>query len=329
MSAGSSSGSNGNHTAPCRRDPSATPDKKRRCRPHDATSTRGGVVGFSVSFCLPSGDGVGCREIKREALKRRAFDETGDASLMFTGSIPAMVTPFDERGEIDLRATEAVMERFVAAGVDGISILGSTGEFPHLTFDERKRFAKETVGIAAGRVPLIVGVGSSGTKEAVELARHAESVDADAVLVVSPFYWNVGEEALFEHFTAVAGAVSVPTLLYNLPLLTGGDGTICGLFNVVPELFVGMVRSVQNGELDEAAKLHRRVLSLMTLGSLSDTPLGAIKLAMNVLGVPISPTVRGPALSAPEEARKGIEDTLREAGLPVARETEFGPSWRP
>jgi 2-dehydro-3-deoxy-D-pentonate aldolase len=310
---------------------------------------------------------------------------------MFTGSIPAMVTPFDERGEIDLRATEAVVERFVAAGVDGISVLGSTGEFPHLTFDERKRFAEETVGIAAGRVPLIVGVGSSGTREAVELARHAESVDADAVLVVSPFYWNVGEEALFEHFTAVAGAVSVPTLLYNLPLLTGinlspslvasvangcpnvtglkdtvteyshtvnvlrevkptrpdfsvlagfedlilpsmlagGDGTICGLFNVVPELFIGMVRSVQNGELDEAAKLHRRVLSLMTLGSFSDTPLGAIKLAMNVLGVPISPTVRGPALPAPEEARKGIEDTLREASLPAARETEFGPSWRP
>src|ERR671917_18274 len=311
MLAGSSSGSNGNPTAPCRRDPSATPDKKRRCRPHDATSTRGGVVGFSVSFCLPSGDGVGCREIKREAVKRRAFDETGDASLMFTGSIPAMVTPFDERGEIDLRATEAVMERFVAAGVDGISILGSTGEFPHLTFDERKWFAKETVGIAAGRVPLIVGVGSSGTREAVELARHAESVDADAVLVVSPFYWNVGEEALFEHFTAVAGAVSVPTML------AGGDGTICGLFNVIPELFVGMVRSVQNGELDEAAKLHRCVLSLMTLGAFSDTPLGVIKLAMNILGVPISPTVRGPALPAPEEARKGIEDTLREAGLPV------------
>lgn len=310
---------------------------------------------------------------------------------MFAGVIPAMVTPFDERGEIDLRATEAVVDHFVAAGVDGISILGSTGEFPHLTFDERKNFAEEAVRIVAGRVPLIVGVGSSGTREAVELARHAESAGADAVLVVSPFYWKVGEEALFRHFATVAGAVSITVLIYNLPLLTGidlspslvarvanecpnvtglkdtvteyshtvnvlrevkptrpdfsvlagfedlilpsmlagGDGTICGLSNVVPELFVGMVRSVQNGELDEAAKLHRRVLSLMTLGAFSDTPLGVIKLAMNILGVPISPTVRGPALPAPEEARKGIEDTLREAGLPAARETEFGPSRRP
>src|ERR687896_404749 len=230
---------------------------------------------------------------------------------MSRGFMPAMVTPFDERGEVDLEATEAVVERFVEAGVDSISPLGSTGEFSHLTGDERKRFAEEVVRIVGGRVPLVIGVGAAGTKEMVELARHAEDVGADAVLVVSPFYWKVGEEALFRHFATVAGAVSITVLIYNLPLLTGidlspslvarvanecpnvtglkdtvteyshtvnvlrevkptrpdfsvlacfedlilpsmlagGDGTICGLFNVVPELFVGMVRSVQNGEL--------------------------------------------------------------------------------
>jgi 4-hydroxy-tetrahydrodipicolinate synthase len=292
-----------------------------------------------------------------------------------------MVTPFDERGEVDLEATGAVVERLLMAGVDGISVLGSTGEFPHLTFDERKSFAEEMVSIVAGRVPLVVGVGSSGTRESVELARHAEGAGVDAVLVVSPFYWKVGEEALFKHFAAVAGAVSIPTLIYNFPILTGiglspslvakvahecpnvtglkdtvaeyshtvkvlrevkpirpdfsvlagfedlilpsmlagSVGSICGLSNVAPELFVGLVRSVQNGDLAEAAKLHRRVLSLMTLASIGDTPLGAIKLAMNMLGLPISPTVRGPALPAPEEAREGIQDALREAGLLAAR----------
>src|SRR5215210_2669731 len=99
---------------------------------------------------------------------------------MFSGLMPAMVTPFNDRGEVDLEATEAVVERFVAAGVDGISVLGSTGEFTHLTFDERKGFAEETVRIVGGRLPLIVGVGSSGTKEAVELARHAENIGVDA-----------------------------------------------------------------------------------------------------------------------------------------------------
>src|SRR3712207_2183019 len=142
---------------------------------------------------------------------------------MFRGLMPAMVTPFDERGEVDLEATEAVVERFVEAGVDGISPLGSTGEFSHLTLEERKRFAGEVVGIAAGRVPVVVGVGATGTREAVELARHAEEAGADGVLVVSPFYWKVGEEALFEHFDAVARAVGIPVLIYNLPLLTGVD----------------------------------------------------------------------------------------------------------
>ena len=107
---------------------------------------------------------------------------------MFRGLMPAMVTPFDDRGEVDLAATEAVVERFIEAGVDGISPLGSTGEFSHLTDEERKRFAREVVRIVGGRVPLVVGVGAAGTREAVELARHAEGVGVDVVLAVSPFY---------------------------------------------------------------------------------------------------------------------------------------------
>lgn len=301
---------------------------------------------------------------------------------MFAGLMTAMVTPFDEGGELDLGSTEAVVERLVAAGVDGLSILGSTGEFPQVTLPERKRFAEAVIALVAGRVPLIVGVGASGTRESVELARHAEASGADGVIVVTPFYWKVGEEALFGHFSAVAGAVSVPTLIYNFPMLTGidlspgligrisrecpnvtglkdtvteyshsvsvlrevkparpdfsvlagfedqilptmlsgGDGSICGLSNVAPELFVGLVGAARNGDLEEAAKLHRRVLSLMPLGSLSDTPVGPVKLAMNVLGVPISPTVRSPALPVPEEAQPKVEDVLREAGLLAVRE---------
>ena len=78
---------------------------------------------------------------------------------MFSGLMPAMVTPFDERGEVDLEAAEAVVERFIEAGVSGISPLGSTGEFSHLTAEERKRFAEGVVSIVGGRVPVLVGVG--------------------------------------------------------------------------------------------------------------------------------------------------------------------------
>lgn len=301
---------------------------------------------------------------------------------MFKGLMPAMVTPFDERGEVDLEGTEAVVERFIEAGVDGISPLGSTGEFSHLTGDERKHFAEEVVRIVGGRLPVVVGVGAAGTKEMVELARHAESAGADAVLVVSPFYWKVGEEALFKHFATVAESVKVPVLIYNLPMLTGidlspsligriaaenpnvrglkdtvteyfhtvgvlrevkrmrpdfsvlsgwedlilpsllagADGSICAFANVAPELFVNLVRSARDGDLERAAELHRRVLSLVTLGVYSNPPISAIKLAMNKLGVPISPAVRGPALRVPEEAHEKIEGVLREAGLLTARE---------
>ena len=294
---------------------------------------------------------------------------------MFGGLMPAMVTPFDERGEVDLGATEAVIERFIEAGVSGISPLGSTGEASHLTADERKSFADEIVRIVGGRVPLVSGVGATGTRETVELARHAEEVGTDAVLVVSPFYWKVGEEGLFKHFATVAESVDIPVVVYNLPMLTGidlspsligriaaecpnvsglkdtvteyfhtvgvlrevkrvrsdfsvlsgwedlilpsvlagGDGSICGLANVAPELFVGLVRTAKDGDLQRAAELHRRVLSLVTLGAYSDPAIGAIKLAMGKLGIPISPTVRGPALPATDE--EGIEAVLRDVGL--------------
>ena len=296
--------------------------------------------------------------------------------------MPAMVTPFDERGEVDLEATEAVVERFVEAGVDGISPLGSTGESTHLAANERRRFTEEVVRIVAGRVPLVAGVGSAGTREAVDLARHAQSAGADAVLVVSPFYWTVGEEALFRHFAAVAEAVDIPVFVYNLPLLintdlsaslvariaaeypnvagikdttaqythtvevlqevkparpdfsvlagfeplilpsmlAGADGSICAFANVAPELFVDLVKTAREGDLQRAAELHRRVLFLLTLGAASDPPISAVKLAMKMLGVPISPAVRGPALPIPEEAHEKVESVLREAGLLTARE---------
>jgi 2-dehydro-3-deoxy-D-pentonate aldolase len=104
-------------------------------------------------------------------------------------------------------------------------------------------------------------------------------------------------------------------------LLAGADGAICGLFNIAPELFVDLVRAFEGGDLAEAARLHRRVLHLMAMYTLSDPGLGATKLAMNKLGVPIAPTVRGPALPVPTESEEAIEAALEAAGLlPVHRE---------
>ena len=119
--------------------------------------------------------------------------------------MPALVTPFEERGEADRHATEAVVERLIEARVDGISALGSTGEFSYLSNDERRRLAEELAKSVAGRVPLLNnGVGASGTKGAVELARRTEGMGCDGVLSGSPYYWKVREKALFKHFAKVS-----------------------------------------------------------------------------------------------------------------------------
>ena len=103
-------------------------------------------------------------------------------------------------------------------------------------------------------------------------------------------------------------------------LFAGADGSICAFANVASELFVELVHSARDGHLERAAELHRRVLTLVTLGAYSDPPISAIKLAMSKLGVSISPAVRGPALPVPEEAHEKVEGVLREAGLLTARE---------
>jgi dihydrodipicolinate synthase/N-acetylneuraminate lyase len=101
-------------------------------------------------------------------------------------------------------------------------------------------------------------------------------------------------------------------------LLAGADGSICAFANVAPEMFVELVHAAQDGDLGTAAQLHRRVLLLLTLGAYSDPPIGAIKLAMKKLGIPISPMVRGPAL--PATAEQAIEAVLRDAGLLAVHE---------
>jgi dihydrodipicolinate synthase/N-acetylneuraminate lyase len=103
-------------------------------------------------------------------------------------------------------------------------------------------------------------------------------------------------------------------------MLAGADGSICAFANVAPELFVDLVKAAREDDLQRAAELHRRVLFLLTLGAASDPPISAVKLAMKMLGVPISPTVRGPALTIPEEAHGKVEMVLREAGLLTARQ---------
>jgi len=134
----------------------------------------------------------------------------------FHGSMPALVTPFRD-GKLDEQAYRALIDWQIASGSHGLVPVGTTGESPTLTHEEHRRAVDICVDEARGRVPVIAGAGSNNTLEAVELARHAETVGADAVLVVTPYYNKPTQEGLFRHFKAISDAIGIPIIIYNIP----------------------------------------------------------------------------------------------------------------
>ena len=143
-------------------------------------------------------------------------------SELFHGVLPALITPFTaDGGAIDTDALAANVERLIGAGVGGLVPGGSTGEFTTLTNAERRRLTEATVEAAAGRVPVVAGTGALTTRESVELSEHAERAGAAAVMVVPPFYNAPSWPELRAHYEAVAGAIGIPVMYYNLPGSTG------------------------------------------------------------------------------------------------------------
>jgi 4-hydroxy-tetrahydrodipicolinate synthase len=135
---------------------------------------------------------------------------------MFKGSIPALVTPMRD-GRIDEEAFRAFVDWQIEEGSHGLVPMGTTGESPTLTHEEDMRVVELCVEEAAGRVPVIAGAGSNATAEAISLTKHAKDVGADAVLSVAPYYNKPTQEGLYRHFAAIAEAVDIPILLYNIP----------------------------------------------------------------------------------------------------------------
>lgn len=142
---------------------------------------------------------------------------------MFTGSLVAIVTPMFENGQLDLETLKKLIDFHVAAGTDGIVIVGTTGESPTVDVDEHCALIKTTVDHVAGRVPVIAGTGANATAEAIALTAKAKTLGADACLLVAPYYNKPSQEGLYQHFKAVADAVEIPQILYNVPGRTGCD----------------------------------------------------------------------------------------------------------
>jgi len=138
---------------------------------------------------------------------------------VFKGSGVAIVTPFTEDG-VNFDKLGELLEFQIREGTDAIIICGTTGEASTMPDDEHKAVIKFAVEKVAGRIPVIAGAGSNDTRHAIELSRYAEEVGADAILSVTPYYNKTTQKGLVEHFKAIAGSISIPVILYNVPSRT-------------------------------------------------------------------------------------------------------------
>src|SRR5215467_13118398 len=141
---------------------------------------------------------------------------------MFCGTFTALVTPFRDGG-IDVSAFKKLIETQTAAGITGIVAIGTTGESPTLSHDEREELIRLTVATANKRCLVIAGTGSNATEHAVADTKMAEKLGADGALLVAPYYNKPSQEGLFRHFKAIADATSLPIILYNIPGRCGVD----------------------------------------------------------------------------------------------------------
>ena len=144
----------------------------------------------------------------------------------FRGTYTVLVTPFTHDGAaVDLPALERLVAFQIEEGVEGLIPLGSTGEFLSVSREERTAIVETTLRAAAGRVPVLIGTGAEDTRDAVSLAREADALGADGVLVIPPFYSVPTEDELYVHYKAIAGAIGIPVMIYNNPATANVDLT--------------------------------------------------------------------------------------------------------
>ncbi|EFW81132.1 MULTISPECIES: 4-hydroxy-tetrahydrodipicolinate synthase [Pseudomonas syringae group] len=152
--------------------------------------------------------------------------------MQFRGIIPALVTPFTADQQLDEQALRNLIENLLNAGVHGLFVLGTNGEFFTLSESEKLKIARITVEAAAGRVPVVVGTGAFATHEVIEMNKKMIDVGADALSIITPYFNAISQSELIKHYTAIADASELPLMMYNIPAKTGmsiGIGAVATL----------------------------------------------------------------------------------------------------
>ena len=189
---------------------------------------------------------------------------------MFRGTFTALVTPFRDGG-IDVSAFEQLIEKQIAAGITGIVAIGTTGESPTLSHEEREQVIRVAVAKANKRCLVLAGTGSNSTQHAIADTKLAEKLGVDAALLVAPYYNKPSQEGLFRHFKAIADATSLPIMLYNIPGRCGVD--------IVPETVARLAKECRNivsikeasGSVERVGELRRHLPDAFTILSGDDS----------------------------------------------------------
>ena len=203
---------------------------------------------------------------------------------IFKGAAVAIITPFQENGEINYPKLAEILDDQIANHTDAIVICGTTGESSTLTHEEHLEAIRFTIEHVAGRVPVIAGTGSNCTETAIYLSTEAEKYGADALLIVTPYYNKATQKGLIAHYTAIAESVNLPIIMYNVPSRTG-----C---NLLPATAAHLVKNVKNivgikeasGNISQVAKLMRLTDGQIELYSGNDDQVVPI-LSLGGLGV--------------------------------------------
>jgi 4-hydroxy-tetrahydrodipicolinate synthase len=219
---------------------------------------------------------------------------------MFRGTFTALVTPF-RSGAIDVGAFEKLIENQIAAGISGVVAVGTTGESPTLSHEEREELIRLTVATAKKQCQVLAGTGSNATQHAVADTKTAEKLGADGALLVAPYYNKPSQEGLFRHFKTVADATALPIMLYNIPGRCGVD--------IAPDTVVRLAEECRNivsikeasGSVERVSELRARlpesftVLSgddSLTLPFMSVGAVGVVSVASNLFPAEVCALVR-------------------------------------
>jgi 4-hydroxy-tetrahydrodipicolinate synthase len=248
---------------------------------------------------------------------------------MFRATFTALVTPF-RNGDVDLAVFEKLIEAQIGAGITGVVAVGTTGESPTLTHEEKEQVIQRTVKAARGRCKVLAGTGTNSTRDAIEATKFAEKAGVDGALLVAPYYNKPSQEGLFRHFKAIAGATSLPIMLYNIPGRCSVD--------ILPETVVRLAESCRNivaikeasGSVERVGELRGRlpdeftILSgddSLTLPFMSAGAVGVVSVASNLFPSEVCALVR-----ACESGDYGLARRLQRKLMPLFKDLFIEPN---